>query len=120
MEFIFGGGGHPPSLLPAVLAPDPSPGGGGELELGSSWDGLVWAVPKKRTSYTRKRIRNAPKHLKPRADYIACPECKHLKLLHVLCGNCLKDTLRRTADLRNGELELKFKQLAEKAKKIME
>lgn len=80
----------------------------------------MWAVPKKRTSYTRKRIRNAPKHLKPVSNYIACPECKNLKLLHMLCGHCLKETMQKTAEMRNAELETKLQLLAEKGKKMIE
>ena len=113
MEF-FGVG---PSLTPALAPLDPLLE---KTEEGDCWDGLLWAVPKKRTSYTRKRIRNAPKHLKPRSDYITCPECKNLKLLHVLCGYCLKETLRKTADMRKNELELRLQALAEKAKKLVQ
>lgn len=76
----------------------------------------MWAVPKKRTSYTRKRIRNGRKYLHPKLNYITCPECKNLKLLHVLCGHCLKETMRKTADIRTAELGLKLQALAEAAK----
>lgn len=104
-----------PSLLPAPCPPH-SPMG--DLEL--PWDGVMWAVPKKRTSYTRKRIRNAPKHLKPRSDYMVCPQCRNLKLIHVLCGHCLKETLRKTAEMRTAEVELKLQNLAQKAKELMQ
>ena len=102
-------------LHPAVPELPHSPMG--DLEL--PWDGVMWAVPKKRTSYTRKRIRNAPKHLKPRSDYIMCPQCKNLKLIHVLCGHCLKETLRKTAEMRTAEVELKLQNLAQKAKELI-
>ena len=90
-----------------------------EEEEEREWGGFLWAVPKKRRSYTRKRTRNAPKQLKPRSDYITCPECKNLKLLHVLCGHCLKETLRKTAEMRNRELEQKLTALREKAESLV-
>lgn len=108
-------GGPRQSLLPALLPPNPSLGGGEGLDLG--WDGIMWAVPKKRTSYTRKRVRNAPKYLKPKLNYITCADCKNLKLLHVLCGYCLKETMRKTAEMRTTELQAKLQLLTEQAKK---
>ncbi len=79
-----------PELVPAEL-----PG-----TICDSWDGFLWAVPKKRTSHSRKRKRMTNKYLKPIRNYTVCPKCQNLKLLHVLCGHCLKDTLKRTAELR--------------------
>lgn len=100
-------GPKPPSLLLSVspAAQIPSPMGGQEL----SWEGLLWAVPKKRTSHSKKRMRSAHKYLKPRSDYITCPKCKNLKLLHVLCAYCLKETLAATAEMRRAEVETKVK-----------
>lgn len=71
----------------------------------SPWrDGLLlWAVPKKKTSHSKKRMRSTHKYLKPRSDYITCPQCNNLKLLHMLCGHCLKLTLQATATTRNTE-----------------
>ena len=64
------------------------------------WGGLLWAVPKKRTSHSKKRMRMAHKYLKPKGHYTVCPNCQNLKLLHVLFGHCLKETLRLTAKMR--------------------
>lgn len=64
------------------------------------WDGFLWAVPKKRTSHSKKRMRMAHKYLKPKHHYYQCPSCGHLKLQHMLCGHCLKETLRKTAEIR--------------------
>lgn len=61
---------------------------------------LLWAVPKKRTSHSKKAMRMTHKYLKPKHHYTVCPKCKNLKLLHVLCGHCLKETLMLTARMR--------------------
>ena len=68
-----------------------------------NWDGFLWAVPKKRTSHSKKRMRMTHKYLKPIHHYTTCPKCQNLKLLHVLCGHCLKETLRKTAAMRQEE-----------------
>lgn len=94
--------------LPASLSTNQS---AGHIE----WEGLLWAVPKKRTSHSKKRMRFAHKYLKPKSNFIVCHQCKNLKLLHVLCGHCLKETLRQTAETRRNELEVKLQKLAEEA-----
>ena len=78
------------------------------------WEGLLWGVPKKRTSYTKKRLRNTHKYLKRRCDFAACPKCKNFKLLHVLCGHCLKQTLQETANMRQEEILDKLRAAAKK------
>ena len=70
-----------------------------------AWDGWLWAVPKKRTSHSKKRMRMTHKYLKPRHHYTVCPSCNNLKLLHVLCGHCLKETLKQTAAMRRTQME---------------
>ena len=72
------------------------------------WGGLLWAVPKKRTSHSKKRMRMAHKYLKPKGHYSVCPNCQNLKLLHILCGHCLKETLRLTAKMRRDQIEKKL------------
>ena len=67
------------------------------------WDGFLWAVPKKRTSHSKKRMRMTHKFLKPIQNYTTCPKCQNLKLLHVLCGHCLKEALKKTAAMRREE-----------------
>ena len=66
---------------------------------------ILWAVPKKRTSHSKKRMRMAHKYLKPKHHYTVCPKCTNLKLQHVLCGHCLKETLKLTALMRREEVE---------------
>ena len=73
-----------------------------EVDCGD-WDGFLWAVPKKRTSHSKKRMRMTHKYLKPIQHYTTCPKCQNLKLLHVLCGHCLKETPRKTAAMRQEE-----------------
>ena len=65
---------------------------------------ILWAVPKKRTSHSKKRMRMTHKYLKPKHHFTVCPKCKNLKLLHVLCGHCLKETLNLTAIMRREEV----------------
>lgn len=72
------------------------------------WDGVLWAVPKKRTSHSKKRMRMNHKYLKAKGHYTVCPNCQNLKLLHVLCGHCLKETLRLTAEMRRAQIEQKL------------
>ena len=66
---------------------------------------ILWAVPKKRTSHSKKRMRMAHKYLKLKHHYTVCPKCSNLKLQHVLCGHCLKETLKLTALMRREEVE---------------
>ena len=74
----------------------------------SVWDGLLWmAAPKKRVSHSRKRMRMAHKYLKPIRHYSTCATCGNFKLMHVLCGHCLKETLEKTAALRRQKLAKK-------------
>ncbi len=67
-------------------------------------DCILWAVPKKRTSHSKKRMRMTHKYLKPKHHYCVCPKCNNLKLRHVLCSYCLKKTLRLTALMRREEM----------------
>ena len=92
-----------PSSFPAVYD---TTGLSGVLDGGLlDWDGVFWAVPKKRTSHSKKRMRMNHKYLKPKGHYTVCPNCQNLKLLHVLCGHCLKETLRLTAETRRAQIE---------------
>ena len=69
------------------------------------WDSvLLWAVPKKRTSHSKKRMRMAHKYLKPKTNYQTCPKCGNLKLCHVLCGHCFRETMKLTAEFRKNML----------------
>jgi ribosomal protein L32 len=70
-------------LLPAALAPIPS-------LLGQLWDGLLRAVPKKKTSHMKKRHRQmAGKALKDVTALNKCSACGRVKRAHVLCPYCV-------------------------------
>lgn len=77
-------------LLPAALAPIPT-------LLGNIWDGLLNAVPKKKTSHMKKRHRQlaSGKHLKDVTALNKCSACGRLKRAHVLCPYCVQSTLIR-------------------------
>lgn len=72
-------------LLPAALAPIPS-------LLGDLWDGLLKAVPKKKTSHMKKRHRQlaSGKHLKDVTALNKCSACGRLKRAHILCPYCVQ------------------------------
>lgn len=46
------------------------------------------AVPKKRTSKSKKGMRRAHDHLKVTAASMICPNCGELKLMHHVCEGC--------------------------------
>ncbi|KAK4496586.1 hypothetical protein PRZ48_012566 [Zasmidium cellare] len=72
------------SLLPAALIPIPT-------LLGELWDGILNAVPKKKTSHMKKRHRQmAGKALKDVTALNKCSACGRLKRAHVLCPYCVK------------------------------
>lgn len=71
------------SLLPAILTPIPS-------LLEQIWDGLLKAVPKKKTSHMKKRHRQmAGKALKDVTALNKCSSCGRTKRAHVLCPYCV-------------------------------
>lgn len=58
--------------------------------LGDLWDGLLNAVPKKKTSYSKKRSRFlAGKGLKDVTSLNKCSACGNLKRAHLLCPYCV-------------------------------
>lgn len=61
---------------------------------------VLFAAPKTRTSHSRKRKRMTNKWLKNITNYTICSRCGNARLLHVLCGHCLRETLAETAKLR--------------------
>ncbi|KAK6430682.1 hypothetical protein LTR95_013159 [Oleoguttula sp. CCFEE 5521] len=72
------------SLLPAALIPIP-----GILE--GLWEGILRAVPKKKTSHMKKRHRfMAGKGLKDVTALNKCSACGKLKRAHVLCPYCVQ------------------------------
>lgn len=64
---------------------------------------ILWAVPKKKTSHSKKRLRMTSKWLKPIHHYTFCSKCGNPKLLHILCGTCFKETMKKTAEYRRIE-----------------
>lgn len=61
--------------------------------------GILLAVPKKRVSHSRKRIRNFPKFPKNRTDIEICVVCRNEKLHGHLCGYCLENTRKKTEEV---------------------
>lgn len=71
------------TILPAALVPIPT-------ILGELWDGVLKAVPKKKTSHMKKRHRQmAGKALKDVTALNKCSACGRLKRAHVLCPHCV-------------------------------
>ena len=79
--------------------PRPSPG---IFEQGSFIDdGLVlMAVPKRKTTPSKKKMRNRHKWLKNRTDIHQCAVCGSYKLVGHLCGNCLEKVKEETKTYR--------------------
>src|SRR5688572_16037410 len=46
---------------------------------------ILWAVPKKKTSHSKKRMRSANKGLKDKTNIVNCPGCGQKHLIHHLC-----------------------------------
>lgn len=83
------------TLIPATLLPIPS-------LLGDLWDGLLNAVPKKKTSHMKKRHRQlaSGKHLKDVTALNKCSSCGRAKRAHVLCPYCVQSKGTRTCSMR--------------------
>ena len=61
--------------------------------IGEIWDGLLRAVPKKKTSHMKKRHRQlAGKALKDVNAINTCPACGKPKRAHLLCPYCVAGT----------------------------
>jgi large subunit ribosomal protein L32 len=58
--------------------------------LGDIWEGILKAVPKKKTSYRKKRQRfMAGKGLKDITALNTCSGCGRVKRMHLLCPYCV-------------------------------
>lgn len=57
------------------------------------WNGLLRAVPKKKTSHQKKRQRQLTgrKQVKPLRNINRCPACGNYKRAHTLCMHCVKE-----------------------------
>ena len=86
-------------LLPALSGNISLPQLNSDLE--AQEDGfLLMAVPKKRTSASKKKLRNRHKWPKNRSDIETCAVCGNFKLENHLCGYCVKDVRRKTKEYR--------------------
>ncbi|KAI1214462.1 uncharacterized protein F4807DRAFT_408207 [Annulohypoxylon truncatum] len=69
--------------IPAAISRIPS-------LLGDIWEGILRAVPKKKTSHMKKRHRQmAGKALKDVTSLNRCPACGKVKKMHTLCSSCM-------------------------------
>ncbi|RYC53929.1 hypothetical protein CHU98_g12280 [Xylaria longipes] len=69
--------------IPAAISNIPS-------LLGDIWEGILRAVPKKKTSHMKKRHRQmAGKALKDVTNLNKCPACGNTKKMHTLCPTCM-------------------------------
>ncbi|OSD03470.1 hypothetical protein PYCCODRAFT_1434372 [Trametes coccinea BRFM310] len=83
----------PAAFVPALLsAPKPFswaiPSLPSLLELLPPW---LLAVPKKKTSHSRKAMRSANKGLKDKENLVHCQSCGSPKLAHNLCPRCYRE-----------------------------
>ena len=49
---------------------------------------ILLAVPKKKTTHSKKRMRSSGKYLKNLQNIVKCPFCGNPTLMHHLCHNC--------------------------------
>ncbi|KAJ2884130.1 hypothetical protein IWW38_005461 [Coemansia aciculifera] len=64
---------------------------------------ILRAVPKQRTSHSKKRKRMATKGLKNRHDLVPCAGCGRPKLTAHICLNCYHDIKRKLKDMKRVE-----------------
>ncbi|RUS19843.1 hypothetical protein BC937DRAFT_86822 [Endogone sp. FLAS-F59071] len=63
---------------------------------------ILWAVPKKKTSHSKKRMRASNKGLRNLENIITCPGCGNPKLMHHLCVHCYKDVRKKAKEVKAG------------------
>ncbi|PPQ64450.1 hypothetical protein CVT26_002157 [Gymnopilus dilepis] len=56
---------------------------------------FLLAVPKKKTSHSRKAMRSANKGLKDKRNIVNCPGCGAVKLAHHICPTCYSAVTRQ-------------------------
>ncbi|KAK9767521.1 hypothetical protein K7432_002621 [Basidiobolus ranarum] len=56
---------------------------------------ILWAVPKKKTSHSKKRMRASNKALKNITNIMRCHSCGRPKLMHHICKYCYKDIRKK-------------------------
>lgn len=73
----------------------------GDLQERKENEGFLWmAVPKKKTTPSKKKLRHRHKWLKNRTDIEICIVCGKHKLLGHLCGHCLDKVNEQTCEHR--------------------
>lgn len=82
---------YTPSLIPALAIALPGISLNIPELLGDIWEGVLRAVPKNKTSHSRKRHRQmAGKALEDVKNLCRCPGCGAIKRQHRLCQHCLE------------------------------
>ncbi|KAJ1723352.1 hypothetical protein LPJ53_002300 [Coemansia erecta] len=71
---------------------------------------ILRAVPKQRTSHSKKRKRMAGKGLKNRQDLVPCTGCGRPKMLAHICMNCYHDIKKKLKGMKRAEERLKQEQ----------
>ncbi|KAK7208473.1 hypothetical protein BZA70DRAFT_273813 [Myxozyma melibiosi] len=81
----------PPITIRIPLPTLPSPS---DFGFGSPFGGIVFAVPKSKTSLRKRRMRRlipGDKKVKPVESLTACPGCGRVKRMHTVCTPCHDD-----------------------------
>jgi large subunit ribosomal protein L32 len=80
--------------------------------LGDIWEGILRAVPKKKTSHMKKRHRLlAGKALKDVTSLNKCPACGSTKKMHTLCPQCMGSVYPRDEPLVRNTYADKFTEI---------
>ncbi|ORY84827.1 hypothetical protein BCR37DRAFT_377608 [Protomyces lactucae-debilis] len=66
------------------------------------WDSVLRAVPKKKTTHSKTRMRSATKGLKDKLNINNCSACGQPKLANTLCGSCYREVRHRWAKEASG------------------
>ncbi|ORY08321.1 hypothetical protein K493DRAFT_309905 [Basidiobolus meristosporus CBS 931.73] len=69
--------------------------GVGAQTIGELIGSILWAVPKKKTSHSKKRMRASNKALKNMTNIMRCHSCGRPKLMHHICKYCYKDIRKK-------------------------
>lgn len=66
---------------------------------------LLMAVPKKRTTTHKRKLRNRHKQLRNRTDIEICAMCGNYKIENHLCGHCVERIKEKTKEFRKEQNE---------------
>eukprot|EP00042_Codosiga_hollandica_P011691 m.26337 g.26337 ORF g.26337 m.26337 type:complete len:155 (-) comp38460_c0_seq2:63-527(-) len=96
--------------IPALgdAQPSASPATSPLASLSEILDGFVFmgAVPKRRTTWRKARLRMQNKWLKPIAHIGTCPACQRAKLSHHVCLHCVRQMRPKIAEIRVSQLNI--------------